>query len=58
MGGLLGCMAMEKGQPILIGVIVGILTGAFWGFVNGALTPSCESIHLSSRLARLVSCAV
>jgi ribose transport system permease protein len=37
-GGLLGCMAMEKGQPIIVGVIVGILTGAFWGFVNGMLT--------------------
>ena len=31
MGGLLGCMAMEKGQPIPVGVLVGILTGAFWG---------------------------
>ena len=29
---------MEKGQPILVGVIVGILAGAFWGFVNGFLT--------------------
>ena len=38
MGGLLGCMAMEKGQPIPVGVFVGILTGAFWGFVNGFLT--------------------
>ena len=38
MGGLLGCMAMEKGQPIPIGVLVGTLTGAFCGFVNGALT--------------------
>jgi ribose transport system permease protein len=37
-GGLLGCMAMERGQPIFIGVIVGVLTGAFWGFVNGMLT--------------------
>jgi ribose transport system permease protein len=38
MGGLLGCMAMEKGQPIPVGVLVGILTGAFWGLVNGFLT--------------------
>ena len=38
MGGLLGCMAMEKGQPIPVGVLVGVLTGAFWGFVNGMLT--------------------
>jgi ribose transport system permease protein len=37
-GGLLGCMAMEAGQPIFLGVIVGVLTGAFWGFVNGMLT--------------------
>jgi ribose transport system permease protein len=29
---------MEKGQPIMIGILVGILTGAFWGFINGALT--------------------
>ena len=38
MGGLLGCMAMEKGASIPVGVFVGILTGAFWGFVNGSLT--------------------
>ena len=38
MGGLLGCMAMEKGQPIPVGVLVGIVTGAFWGLVNGMLT--------------------
>ncbi|MGH9627718.1 MAG: ABC transporter permease, partial [Bryobacteraceae bacterium] len=38
MSGLLGTMAMEKGYPILLGVAVGILTGMFWGFVNGALT--------------------
>jgi len=38
MGGLIGTMAMEKGQPILVGVAVGILTGAFCGFVNGYLT--------------------
>lgn len=38
MGGLLGCMAMEKGYAIPVGVLVGILTGGFWGFVNGFLT--------------------
>lgn len=38
MGGLLGTMAMEKGMPIPAGVAVGVLTGAFCGFVNGFLT--------------------
>jgi ribose transport system permease protein len=38
MGGLLGTMTMEKGYGIAAGVIVGILAGCFWGFVNGALT--------------------
>ena len=38
MGGLLGTMTMEKGYPIVAGVIVGILTGCFWGNVNGLLT--------------------
>jgi ribose transport system permease protein len=38
MGGLLGTMAMQKGSPIWVGVLVGLLTGAFWGFVNGLLT--------------------
>lgn len=38
MGGLLGTMAMEKGYPIWAGVLVGILTGCFWGNVNGVLT--------------------
>jgi ribose transport system permease protein len=37
MGGLLGTMAMEKGYSIPTGVAVGLLTGAFWGFVNGLL---------------------
>ena len=37
MGGLLGTMAMEKGQPIPIGIAAGILAGCFWGFVNGFL---------------------
>jgi len=38
MGGLLGTMAMEKGYSIPVGVTVGIVTGCFWGFVNGLLT--------------------
>lgn len=38
MGGLLGTMAMEKGQPILVGIFIGILTGSACGFVNGLLT--------------------
>ncbi len=38
MAGLLGTMVMEAGQPIMLGIVIGLLTGAFWGFVNGALT--------------------
>lgn len=38
MGGLLGTMTMEKGQPIPFGIIIGILTGCLCGFVNGLLT--------------------
>ncbi|HYP13121.1 MAG TPA: ABC transporter permease, partial [Bryobacteraceae bacterium] len=38
MAGLLGTMSMEKGQPIAIGIIAGLLTGSFWGFINGLLT--------------------
>jgi ribose transport system permease protein len=38
MAGLLGTMTMEKGHPILLGVFVGIATGAFSGLVNGLLT--------------------
>lgn len=38
MSGLLGTMAMEKGQPIALGVAAGIVTGMFWGFTNGFLT--------------------
>lgn len=37
MGGLMGTMAMSKGQPILVGVGVGILTGFLFGLLNGAL---------------------
>jgi ribose transport system permease protein len=31
-------MAMAKGQPILLSVLIGILAGMFWGFINGLLT--------------------
>jgi ribose transport system permease protein len=37
-GGLAGTMAMESGLPILLGVLIGIVTGLFWGTVNGFLT--------------------
>ncbi len=37
MGGLFGTMAMEHGQPIWIGVGIGIATGALCGFLNGFL---------------------
>jgi len=37
MSGLLGTMAMEAGQPIYIGVLIGLLTGAACGFLNGFL---------------------
>ena len=38
MGGLLGTMAMAAGYSIPVGVLVGVLAGAFWGFANGFLT--------------------
>jgi ribose transport system permease protein len=38
MGGLLGTMTMEAGYPIWLGVVVGIITGSFWGMTNGLLT--------------------
>ncbi len=37
MGGVLGTMAMQAGYPIPAGIAVGILTGLFWGGVNGTL---------------------
>ncbi|HYZ85795.1 MAG TPA: ABC transporter permease, partial [Bryobacteraceae bacterium] len=37
MSGLLGCMALERGYPISVGIGLGILTGCFWGFLNGFL---------------------
>lgn len=36
-GGLLGTMAMEKGQPILVGIAIGIFTGLLCGFLNGLM---------------------
>jgi ribose transport system permease protein len=38
MGGLLGTMALEHRWPIPAGVLMGVLTGMFCGFVNGLLT--------------------
>jgi ribose transport system permease protein len=38
MSGLLGTMAMESGMSIPAGIVIGILTGALCGFVNGLLT--------------------
>lgn len=35
MGGVLGTMAMEQGVPIPFALLIGILTGLFWGTVNG-----------------------
>jgi ribose transport system permease protein len=37
MAGLLGTMAMEKGQPIIVGVLVGLAVGALCGLLNGTL---------------------
>jgi ribose transport system permease protein len=38
MSGVLGAMAMQHGLPVPVGILVGILTGLFWGTVNGFLT--------------------
>lgn len=38
MSGVLGTMAMASGAPVAAGVLIGILTGLFWGVVNGFLT--------------------
>jgi ribose transport system permease protein len=35
MGGLMGTMAMSKGQPIFMGVLVGVLAGTAMGLLNG-----------------------
>lgn len=37
-GGLVGTMALEHGASIPMGILIGILGGMFWGFVNGFLT--------------------
>lgn len=36
--GVAGTMAMTGGQPIWVGIIVGLLCGTGWGLVNGVLT--------------------
>jgi ribose transport system permease protein len=36
--GVAGTMAMAGGQPIWIGVLVGLLCGTAWGLLNGVLT--------------------
>ena len=36
--GLLGTMAMAAGMPIWQGIAIGLVSGLFWGFVNGLLT--------------------
>lgn len=38
LGGFAGCRAMAAGAPIPVGILVGIATGMFWGFINGFLT--------------------
>jgi ribose transport system permease protein len=37
-GGLMGAMAMERGIAIPLAVLIGIVSGGFWGFTNGFLT--------------------
>jgi ribose transport system permease protein len=36
--GLMGAMAMQAGMPIWQGMAVGLVSGLFWGVVNGFLT--------------------
>lgn len=36
-GGLMGSMAMERGVPIPAAVLIGIVSGGFWGLTNGVL---------------------
>lgn len=38
LSGLLGCMALERGQPIVVGILVGVLAGLACGFLNGTMT--------------------
>jgi len=40
--GTIGTMAMAAGQPVWVGVIVGVLCGSAWGFVNGYLTTALK----------------
>src|SRR5258705_7454952 len=35
--GVIGTMAMESGMPVSVGILVGVMTGLFWGAVNGFL---------------------
>lgn len=37
MAGLFGTMAMEKGQPVPVGILVGMTTGLLCGLLNGIL---------------------
>jgi len=37
LSGLIGTMALERGYPIVLGVLIGILLGMLCGFVNGLL---------------------
>jgi len=37
LSGLIGTMALERGYPIVLGVLIGILVGMLCGFVNGLL---------------------
>ncbi len=37
-GGLMGTMALEKGVPVPAAVLLGVLGGTVWGFLNGLLT--------------------
>jgi ribose transport system permease protein len=36
--GVAGTMAMASGQPIWVGILVGLLCGTGWGLLNGVLT--------------------
>ena len=37
LGGLIGAMAMERGVPIVLAVLIGVLTGLACGLLNGVL---------------------
>jgi ribose transport system permease protein len=37
-GGLMGTMALERGVPVPVAVLAGVLGGSAWGFLNGLLT--------------------